>query len=88
MVDRTASAFPSKCDTSDWDHQVAMFKHARATYGHIDVVVPNAGIGETGEWLKDAENESGDPVVRLFHTVGDNGRTDDENRNLASPRSM
>ncbi|TKA57368.1 hypothetical protein B0A53_00597 [Rhodotorula sp. CCFEE 5036] len=34
------------CDVADWDAQVRMFRHAVDTFGHIDVVVANAGIGE------------------------------------------
>ena len=42
-----------------------MQKHAIATYGAIDVVFPNAGVGETGKWLEDEVTSNGDPAVRL-----------------------
>lgn len=38
-----------------------MFKHAESVYGHIDIVFPNAGVGETGEWLKTTLDVAGDP---------------------------
>lgn len=38
-----------KCNVASWDAQVAMFKHAisASPNGGIDVVVANAGIGES-----------------------------------------
>lgn len=33
-----------------WDDQVALFKLAVDTYGQVDVVVANAGVGEIGQF--------------------------------------
>lgn len=38
-----------------------MFKHAERVYGHVDIVFPNAGVGETGEWLETTLDVAGDP---------------------------
>ena len=38
-----------------------MFKHAENVYGHIDIVFPNAGVGETGKWLETTLDAAGDP---------------------------
>jgi len=37
-----------RCDVTNWDDQVAMFEAAFTKWGHIDVVIPNAGISEAG----------------------------------------
>jgi len=39
-----------KCDVTNWDDQVALFKHAVDTYGSVDVVVANAGVTEIGQF--------------------------------------
>jgi len=38
------------CDVTKWDDQVALFEHAEATYGSVDIVVPNAGVSEIGRF--------------------------------------
>jgi len=37
-----------KCDVTNWDDQVAMFEFAIKEYADVDIVVPNAGVGEQG----------------------------------------
>lgn len=39
---------------------------ARKSFGHIDVVVPNAGVGEVAEWLSDATTPSGELKVSRY----------------------
>ncbi|GAA5884419.1 hypothetical protein JCM6882_005245 [Rhodosporidiobolus microsporus] len=70
-----------QCNVVDWDAQVKMFRHGVNTYGHIDVVVANAGIAEGGSTLMDLRaGEDGEPskpksltidinVVGLSYTV-------------------
>ncbi|KAM0754335.1 NAD(P)-binding protein [Meredithblackwellia eburnea MCA 4105] len=63
------TVFPQKCDTSSWEDQVAMFRYARKTYGHIDIVIPNAGVGEVGELLMDHMDASGEPSKPSLATI-------------------
>ncbi|KAJ8696012.1 hypothetical protein PTI98_005914 [Pleurotus ostreatus] len=39
-------AVATKCDVTNWDDQVQLFELAIATYGAVDIVVPNAGVTE------------------------------------------
>ncbi|KAG9220460.1 hypothetical protein CCMSSC00406_0003916 [Pleurotus cornucopiae] len=39
-------AIATKCDVTNWDDQVQLFELAIATYGAVDIVVPNAGVTE------------------------------------------
>ncbi|KIK09846.1 hypothetical protein K443DRAFT_81785 [Laccaria amethystina LaAM-08-1] len=39
-----------KCDVTQWDDTVALFQLAIAKYGQVDIVVPNAGISEAGDF--------------------------------------
>lgn len=41
---RTALAI--QCDVTKWENQVKMFQQAVAEYGHLDIVVPAAGVTE------------------------------------------
>jgi NAD(P)-dependent dehydrogenase (short-subunit alcohol dehydrogenase family) len=41
-----------KCDVSDYDDNLALFKTALQKYGHIDHAVANAGIVEQGRWFE------------------------------------
>ncbi|EJD37186.1 NAD(P)-binding protein [Auricularia subglabra TFB-10046 SS5] len=36
------------CDVTSWEEQVALFALAQSSFGRVDVVVANAGIGESG----------------------------------------
>ncbi|KAI5480568.1 5'-methylthioadenosine phosphorylase [Pseudohyphozyma bogoriensis] len=52
-------AIAARCDTTSWEEQHAMFDLAISTYEHVDIVVPNAGLPETGEWLHDTMDADG-----------------------------
>ncbi|KZT43599.1 NAD(P)-binding protein [Sistotremastrum suecicum HHB10207 ss-3] len=39
-----------RCDVTKWDDQVALFELAISKFGKVNVVVPNAGIGEVGQF--------------------------------------
>lgn len=39
-----------KCNVTVWDDQVAMFELAISKFGAVDVVVPNAGVTELGQF--------------------------------------
>lgn len=60
-----------KCDVTSWDEQVALFKHGIKTYGALDIVFANAGIGEHGgEWLSNKKVlANGDPVKPDLSTL-------------------
>ncbi|BGP54456.1 hypothetical protein JCM8202_001534 [Rhodotorula sphaerocarpa] len=62
------------CDVTDWDAQVRMFKHAISTYGVVDVVVANAGIGEpeSDRYLNLKPDADGDPTKPSLRTLGPN----------------
>ncbi|GAA5868707.1 hypothetical protein JCM8547_003790 [Rhodosporidiobolus lusitaniae] len=58
------------CDVSDWDQQVRIFKHAVRTYGHVDVVIANAGMGDDfSGLLAEFETDQGDPAKPLLRCV-------------------
>ncbi|GAA5829446.1 hypothetical protein JCM11251_005055 [Rhodosporidiobolus azoricus] len=58
------------CNVTEWDQQVAMFRHGVDTYGQIDVVVANAGIGEAGGTLMDLRaGEDGEPTKPNAATI-------------------
>ncbi|KPV72832.1 uncharacterized protein RHOBADRAFT_46422 [Rhodotorula graminis WP1] len=46
-------------DVTSWESQVALFDHAIATFGRIDVVVANAGVFEMGSFLDDEVDADG-----------------------------
>ena len=43
-------ALAIRSDVTRWDDQVALFKLAVDTYGRVDIVVANAGVGEIGQF--------------------------------------
>merc|ERR1712093_483534 len=47
------------CDVASWDSQLALFAKGFQKFGCIDIVLPNAGIGEVGR--TDHRLEAGDP---------------------------
>ncbi len=57
-----------KTDASSWDDLLALFKHAVAEFGRIDIVIPNAGIGDRGDYY-DTTGSNGDPVKPDFHCL-------------------
>lgn len=52
-----------KTDASDWDDLLALFKKAIELWGHIDIVIPNAGIIDSDVKHTD---DAGDPVKPEF----------------------
>ncbi|KAJ3739336.1 hypothetical protein DFH05DRAFT_1514949 [Lentinula detonsa] len=59
-----------KCDVTIWDDQVKMFELAIEKFGSVDVVVPNAGIGEPGNFLEvKLDNKTGKPQKPNLSTV-------------------
>ncbi|KIX97123.1 uncharacterized protein Z520_07237 [Fonsecaea multimorphosa CBS 102226] len=54
-----------KTDTSRWEDLLALFKRAVQEWGRIDIVIPNAGIGDKGDFF-DVVDEQGDPVKPAF----------------------
>ncbi|TNY18539.1 hypothetical protein DMC30DRAFT_50254 [Rhodotorula diobovata] len=62
------------CDVTNWDAQVAMFRHARNTFGHIDVVAANAGIGEPdrARFLDLRKGPDGEPTKPTMPTASVN----------------
>ncbi|GLB37816.1 putative enoyl-(Acyl carrier protein) reductase [Lyophyllum shimeji] len=46
------TAVSMKCNVTVWDDQVAMFELALSKFGAVDVVVPNAGVSELGQFTK------------------------------------
>ncbi|KIK69270.1 hypothetical protein GYMLUDRAFT_35336 [Collybiopsis luxurians FD-317 M1] len=44
-------AIAMKCNVTVWENQVALFDMAISKYGSVDIVVPNAGIGEPQSFL-------------------------------------
>ncbi|KIJ49688.1 hypothetical protein M422DRAFT_28053 [Sphaerobolus stellatus SS14] len=41
-------AISQKCDVTIWEQQLSLFQLAMETFGHVDIVVPNAGLTERG----------------------------------------
>jgi len=39
-------AVSQKCNVTSWEDQESLFEFAIATFGRVDVVIPNAGVGE------------------------------------------
>lgn len=54
-----------QCDAGSWSSQLGLFKRAEKEFGRIDIVVPNAGFGDRGDYF-DKINEQGDPVEPEF----------------------
>jgi len=43
-------AIAQQCYVTSWEEQLSLFQLAMKTYGHIDIVVPNAGLTESGSF--------------------------------------
>jgi NAD(P)-dependent dehydrogenase (short-subunit alcohol dehydrogenase family) len=54
-----------KCDAGSWDSLLSLFKLAVQKFGRIDIVVPNAGFGDRGDYF-DHVNDQGDPIKPEF----------------------
>ena len=52
-------------DAGDWHSLLALFKKAEQLFGRIDIVVPNAGFGDRGDFF-DHKDDNGDPVKPEF----------------------
>ncbi|KIW77768.1 hypothetical protein Z517_07601 [Fonsecaea pedrosoi CBS 271.37] len=55
-------------DTSRWEDLLVLFKRAVSDWGRIDIVIPNAGIGDKGDFF-DTVDEHGDPVKPGFECL-------------------
>ena len=55
-----------------WSQQLSLFRFAVATYGHVDVVVANAGVNEVGEFDPFAESKSDEPTEPNLTTLNIN----------------
>ncbi|EJD52832.1 NAD(P)-binding protein [Auricularia subglabra TFB-10046 SS5] len=55
------------CDVTNWEQQHALFQLATRTYGTVDIVVPNAGIGEH-PGFRDTLNAS-EPTKPVLRTL-------------------
>ncbi|KAK3681987.1 hypothetical protein LTR37_020690 [Vermiconidia calcicola] len=54
-----------KTDAGDWDDLLALFKRAESEFSRIDIVIPNAGFGDRGDYF-DHKDGSGDPIKPEF----------------------
>ncbi|KIW01497.1 hypothetical protein, variant [Verruconis gallopava] len=54
-----------KTDAGSWISQLQLFKRAEKEFGRIDIVVPNAGFGDRGDFF-DKVDENGDPIEPEF----------------------
>ncbi|TEB30369.1 NAD(P)-binding protein [Coprinellus micaceus] len=51
-----------KCNVVQWDDLVALFELGVSKYGTVDIVIPNAGIGDKGTFEVVKFDEKGKPV--------------------------
>ncbi|EIN12897.1 NAD(P)-binding protein [Punctularia strigosozonata HHB-11173 SS5] len=49
------------CDVSSWEDQTALFELAISTYGAVDIVIPNAGVIEMGQYFVTSMSSGPDP---------------------------
>ena len=54
-----------KTDAGSWEGLLALFKRAEKEFGRIDIVVPNAGFGDRGDYF-DHKDDDGDPIKPEF----------------------
>lgn len=54
-----------KTDAGDCDELLALFKKGEELFGRIDIVVPNAGFGDRGDYF-DHKDAKGDPIKPEF----------------------
>ncbi|GAA5967143.1 hypothetical protein JCM11641_000453 [Rhodosporidiobolus odoratus] len=63
IQDKGGKATGIACDVTSWEDQVRMFRHAVDTFGQVDVVVANAGMGDDAIALLDeTTTETGEPA--------------------------
>jgi len=58
-----------KCNVTSFNDQVSLFDLAIETYGFVDIVVPNAGIGEPESFFKVIFDKAGKPQKPNFPTI-------------------
>jgi NAD(P)-dependent dehydrogenase (short-subunit alcohol dehydrogenase family) len=54
-----------KTDAGSWEELLALFKRGIELFGRIDIVVPNAGFGDRGDYYE-KNDENGDPIKPEF----------------------
>jgi len=69
IVESGGKATFAQCNVISWDDQVAMFETAIATYGSVDIVVPNAGVTEIPGFNFVNFDKSGKPVKPNLATL-------------------
>ena len=57
-----------KVNVTSWDDQCRLFEVAQSSYGSVDIVIPNAGIGESGRFGT-VKFENGKPVQPNLFTL-------------------
>lgn len=55
-------------DAGDWDSLLNLFKRAEKEFGRIDIVIPNAGFGDRGDFF-DHKLPNGDPAKPEFECM-------------------
>lgn len=63
-----SDAVAIQADVTKWADQVALFKFAIDTYGRVDVVVANAGVGEIGQFDPFGEIKQKEPTKPVMVT--------------------
>ncbi|KAF8825377.1 hypothetical protein HHX47_DHR7000220 [Lentinula edodes] len=69
IVASGGQATARKCNVTMWDDQVELFELAIQKYGSVDVVIPNAGIGEPESFLEVKLDKTGRPQKINLPTV-------------------
>ncbi|KAJ4477457.1 hypothetical protein J3R30DRAFT_3486028 [Lentinula aciculospora] len=69
IVASGGQAVAQKCNVTVWDDQVDLFELAIKRFGSVDVVIPNAGIGEPEDFLKVKLDKIGKPQKLNMPTV-------------------
>jgi NAD(P)-dependent dehydrogenase (short-subunit alcohol dehydrogenase family) len=54
-----------KTDAGSWEELLALFKNGEELFGRIDIVVPNGGFGDRGDYF-DHKDANGDPIKPEF----------------------
>ncbi|SCV72492.1 BQ2448_4029 [Microbotryum intermedium] len=58
------ATYAKPCDTSNWDDQPDMFEFSRETFGHVDVVIASAGVGEMSQFMKEEKLDASGHLKR------------------------